>query len=305
MEVEYKIWDPDHSPKLEDIQAEIYNKNNQNANITGEQIKERFETEKIDFNTVRYAFTKDGKPLAYCQARDYNVNEENEETHLGYPWALEGCPKEVQEKLFTDVLEYIKAREKKVPIKMNIGVNNKEHLDFVKDRGFKEFSKFYRSDFDVKTILDQKIDDEGYSSRIATENDLEMLIETSFADENLGQAFPTKEQFVTYFKERVFKSGPIVLIYKGEEFIAASSPLPFNLNNEEEQSLIFRFVYIAEGNDKAWPFFLHEMAKVAKEKNWENIPFALFIPEEDPRTELLSIFNPDKKLTNIQYLVNE
>lgn len=305
LEVIYKNWDSDHSPRLEEIQADIFNKNNKNANVTGEQIKQRYDSEKIDPETVRYAFTKDENPLAYCQARDYNVNEENEETHLGFPWSLEGCPKEVQEKLFNDLLEYIKARKKKVPIKINIAVNNKEQVEFIKAREFKVASEFYRSSFNVNTILEKTFDNEGYSSRIATENDLELLVETSIADKNLGQAFKTREEFVTYFKDRVFKDGPIVLIFKGEDFIAAYSPLHYNLNNEENQSLIFRFVYIAEGNDNAWPLFLSEMAKAAKNKNWDEKPLVIFIPEDDPRTKLLEKFKPEKILTNIQYLVHE
>ena len=100
MEIKYHFWEKGKG--YEEHQAEIYNKNNPGPNpVTAKDIIDRYERENIDPKTVMYAFAADGKMLAYIQARDY---PEPKQTHIGYPWRVNDCPGEVQDKLFDDML---------------------------------------------------------------------------------------------------------------------------------------------------------------------------------------------------------
>ena len=53
MDVNYKIYEANKG--LEEFQAKIFNQAN-NRNVKAKEIQERFEDEKIDLKTVRYAF---------------------------------------------------------------------------------------------------------------------------------------------------------------------------------------------------------------------------------------------------------
>jgi len=66
MNVNYRFYEPNKG--LEEFQAKIFNQANNRA-VTAKEIRKRYEEEKIDPKTVRYAFSNDNKPLAYVQAR--------------------------------------------------------------------------------------------------------------------------------------------------------------------------------------------------------------------------------------------
>ncbi|MHA2296354.1 MAG: hypothetical protein ACXAEU_11955 [Candidatus Hodarchaeales archaeon] len=110
MKVIYRYYESDKG--LEEIQAKIYNyelKRSPKSNddeVTAESIKQRFIDEKKDPKFVRYAFTEDGNPLAYIQA-----SIRAKQTFIGYPWSMDSCPAEVQDKLYSEMLAY--AREKR------------------------------------------------------------------------------------------------------------------------------------------------------------------------------------------------
>ena len=59
-------------------------------------------------------------------------------THLGFPWALPECPEEVQERLFEEMLDYIKTREeaKKYAILMNTAIER-----YLKSHSGRAFAK--------------------------------------------------------------------------------------------------------------------------------------------------------------------
>ena len=101
MEIEYRPYQSGYEKQ----QAKIYSESS-GILATAEEILQRYKTEKTDPQYIRFAFTKEGKALAYCQVR----LEKKGSIAIGYPWALPNCPTEVQEKLFNDLMTYMSPR---------------------------------------------------------------------------------------------------------------------------------------------------------------------------------------------------
>jgi hypothetical protein len=70
--------------------------------------------------------------LAYIQARA----GKDELFSLGYPWATPDCPVEVQEKLFDEMLSYIKLKNPKM-IRYWLHDDWKNQMEFFNKKGFK------------------------------------------------------------------------------------------------------------------------------------------------------------------------
>ncbi len=73
-------------------------------------MKERIQKQKADPKHIRYAFSEEGLLLAYIQARA----GKNGLFSLGYPWVTPECPIGIQEKLFDEMLLYIKQKNPKM-----------------------------------------------------------------------------------------------------------------------------------------------------------------------------------------------
>ena len=311
MKVNYRYWEPNQG--LEELQVKIYNESNPDLQqpVTAQQVIDRYEQEKIDPKTVRYALTEDGKPLAYIQARDYpNV----EETHLGFPWALPECPEEVQEKLFEEMLDYIKTREeaKKYDILMNAAIERKEIVDFFKKRGLVEKSKSYRYEVDVNEVSKTEYTDKVYSSRLATADDIDLLVKLVKTDGRYEGQFQSDEDIANYFKDRVIKDGEekgnkAVLVFKDESLVMAAAPLLLKLPGEDEESLVYRFHSYLPENEQANKPLLIEIAKQCVAASYETKkPLSVFIgPRDTEFASILGEYNPTKKVTGIAFGLEE
>jgi len=215
MEITYRMYEPGHG--LEEAQAKIFNQANPGRNVTGKEIQERFEQEKIDPKTVRYAF-QGNEPLAYVQARDY---PQQKEMHIGRTWAMPDCPKEVQTKMWDSLLTYLKTRDTDFKLKFNT-TNNEEDVTFAKERGFKEEQRVVLFDFDLASIAKDDVSTLGYSLRIAEESDFEG-IKTCYlkAVGHLGREI--NERLADMFKQKI-KEGYLSLVFEGDEMIGACAP---------------------------------------------------------------------------------
>lgn len=310
MKVVYRNWEPNKD--LEEFQAKIYNENNPtNQPVTAQQIIERFEREKIDPKTVRYAFDEEGKPLAYIQARDYKAVEE---THLGYPWALENCPKEVQDKLFDEVLEYIKKREiaQKYPILMNASVDNKKVMDFFKGKGLVEKTRGYRYEIDLKEITKSEYTKKDFTTRLATPDDVDLLVDLIKADGRYLGQFGSDKDIADYFKDRVLKDGEekgnkAVLVFKDDTLVMASAPLVLKAPGDDEERLILRFQGFRPGNEQAYKPLIIEIAKVCvSNKYGTDKPLSVFIGDRDSEfSTILEAYSPNKVVTGIGFGLDE
>ena len=310
MKIVYKNWEP--KKDLEELQAKIYNENNPRPQpVTAQQIIERYEREKIDPKTVCYALDEEGNPLAYIQARDY---EAVEETHLGYPWALENCPKEVQDKLFNDMLDYIKKREiaKKYAIRMNAAVDDKKVMDFFKGKGLVEKTRGHRYEVDVKEVSKSEYTETEFTTRLATPDDVDLLVDLIKADGRYTGQFGSDKDIADYFRDRVLKDAEekgnkAVMVFKGDKLVMASAPLVFKAPGEDEERLILRFHSYLPDNEPAYEPLITEIAKVCVSNNYEtDKPLGTFIGDTDTVfAKILDKHNPNKVLTGIGFGLDE
>jgi hypothetical protein len=295
--VRYVKWE--EGKGLEEHQAKIYNEaigNSINNVTTVEQIIER--NKSGDLVVCNYAFDDD-KPLAYAQARDY---KEIEETHIGYPWALAGCPEEVQDKLFDKMVEFVKKRESPYAIRANVGVNNKKLVDFFRSKGLVEKSHNYRYDLDLGK-LSEDIEDSEYNVKIGVKEDINKLVELIKEDGRFSTQFPTDESIKEYFESRVYKDAEEkgnkpVLVFKDDKLVMASAPLVFDLPNDEER-MILRFHSFLKGYEQAYPSLLRNVAKMCLKNSYgTDFPISAFHgSDESIFIEQLKKYKPNKALT--------
>jgi len=215
MEITYRNWVPNQG--LEDAQAKIFNQANPGRNVTGKEIQERFEQEKIDPKTVRYAF-QGGEPLAYVQARTY---PQNKQIHIGRTWAMPNCPKEVQTKMYDGLLAYLKTRDTDFKIKFNT-TSDEEAVAFATERGFKEEQKMIQFTIDLASLA--KFDSSAlpYSLRKAEESDFDRIVNCYLkAVGHLGR--DVNPRLADMFKTKI-KEGLFSLVFEGEEMVGACAP---------------------------------------------------------------------------------
>ncbi len=276
MKIIYRHYEPDQ--ELEEIQAKIY------SEVSGLPASSRHTHEgdmSKDPKFTRYALTEDGKPLAYVTARGSRSHVGR--IYIGYPWALPDCPAEAQEKIFDELLTYIKKYKKPLEIASGAILSSRiaeEEIKFLRGKGFveKERVYYYNLDFDVYKVSKWEITDEvkSYNSRLATTDDLDLLVELGQADPNMRVAFPNQEACRNYFRDRVLQDGHVVLVFHGDEVVAAGTairvkPDGFYLIGDEKRVLI-RFVAIRQGCPQAWKLLLIGLAKECLAAGWGDTP---------------------------------
>ncbi|MHA2064929.1 MAG: hypothetical protein ACXABY_11190 [Candidatus Thorarchaeota archaeon] len=273
MEVVYKLWES--GQELEDAQAKIYTEVS-GIPANAEEIGPRNDERGTDAS--RYAFTKDGEPLAYITSL---VSDETiGRIHIGYPWSLPNCPVEVKDKLLNDLITYWKGQEKTQLIRTSVVLASKTkdaQIEFFEKRGFTEDEKAYRytKDFNVEKASKLKLSgpESELKCRTASESDLDSLIELTKSDPLMSTAFPNDDAYTPYFKDKVLKDGHAVILYDGDKVVAASAPLLFKPDGRilegDEERVIMRFTSIRPGYGYAWARLLVEVAKEAKEAGWK------------------------------------
>ena len=198
MNVTYRYFEPNSG--LEEIQAEIYNtalSKYGNPNASAEQIRTRYESNNFDPKGVKYAFDNQGKPIAYIQTR-----KTDNRVFIGYPWAINpsnSSTKEVQTKLFDEMLAYTKEHNPKKDIVLGyIQSTWTEVLDFVKVRNFDVINKNMRYSFKVSDLAKIKVPE--FKSRIANLADIPELVKLMDKEPSYENTFPNKEAATNFFK---------------------------------------------------------------------------------------------------------
>ncbi|MFW9996068.1 MAG: hypothetical protein ACFFD4_28770 [Candidatus Odinarchaeota archaeon] len=292
MEVIYRHYEPDQG--LEEQQAKIFTESS-GGTATADQIRERYEREKIDPKTVCYAMTGDGKMLAYIQARDY---PEVKETHIGFPWALPDCPEGVQDKLFDDMLAYIRKRQETMTIRANAPASRQEIVDFFKKKGLVEKTRGYRYNINLNKASKKEYSGE-FTTRIATNSDLNLLVDLIKADGRYSGQFPSDTDIVNYFKDRVLKDGHAVMVFKDKNLVMASAPLVFTIVGDDEASLILRFHSYLPGHESAYKPLITNVAKECVTTDYgTDKPLSVFIgPDDGEFARILDDYGPEKEVT--------
>lgn len=290
LKIIYKIYQPDKG--YEEIQAKIYN-HNSGRNVTGKEIQERFEREKVDPNSIRYAFNEDMKPLAYVQARDY---PQMGEIHIGYPWALPDCPIEVQEKLFDDLFEYMMNRKTELKLKMSV-LNEDKYLHFINRKDFKKEREFFNYDVSIKDGLQIDPELQGYSSRYAKKEDFKDIVDTYIngffnGDENRRQQI---ESIIT----RAFERDVLILMFKNQKLIGGAS---FSKNDPPEE-------FIRPGPFFTLPDFedciitlIQKISTHVKENNWDKKYIRIPLSNTDvPDIKAIETIPHKKKISAMKF----
>ncbi|MFW9994554.1 MAG: hypothetical protein ACFFD4_21095 [Candidatus Odinarchaeota archaeon] len=267
MKVNYRYYEPDKG--LEEIQAKIYNnewkKSPKSAfqEVTAEGIKQRFLAEKKDPKLARYALKEDGTPLAYIQATIAD-NTDPPQSWIGYPWAMDDCPVEIQEKLFSEMLEFVRDKYPDNEIVMGFFTNTwQRQVSFAESKGFtlKDTAYFYK----IHTTKVSKDTDQEFEVKIGDLDDVDALIELCKSDPNLKEAFPDDESWISYFKDRVLPEGHTIIVLKDGQLVCAGAPL----KGFSKDGIIVRFTAIRPGFQKAWKTLLREIALHCNEQGWE------------------------------------
>jgi hypothetical protein len=281
--VRYEFYEPNKG--YETIQADIFNQNT-GGRVTGKEIEERILKEKKDPRLIRYAFDETQKPLAYIQASQVTSNV----YFIGYPWGVASCPTEVQEKLFSDLLAYLRTKNPK-EIQYWIQADWKEVKAFFISKGFKRKITGLTLKFDVRKVSEISINNQvKYKTRLATASDLDSLIELGSVDKELQEAGLNKEFFVDYFTNKVLKDGHCLIVSEKDIDIIASAPLIDETSTSKR--VILRFTATRPGYNGGWPILIREMAKECIKAGWEDIPLQMHADEGGEVLKLLSEFQP-------------
>ncbi|PWI47817.1 hypothetical protein CEE45_09910 [Candidatus Heimdallarchaeota archaeon B3_Heim] len=270
MEVEYRKFQPNEG--LEEIQAEIYV--NAQKRIPDrdypvptveevvQQIKTRNETDAPDVNAIRYALTKDSKPLAYVQS---HITNRYNATEVSFPHAMENCPTEVQDKLFQDVVDYVVDRDKdKGPDHQIIagGIYRskmKQEIAFLKSHNFVVNRKYLTYRYNTGSL--ELEGEEKFTVRkgdLTDETDLAALMEVGRLDETALEAFPKEEQLKRYYENIQRNPLKIILVFEGDLIVAAGA-----IRAEENQDPSVQLTFYRPGKESAWKLLMTKISKEA------------------------------------------
>jgi hypothetical protein len=285
LKVIYRYYEPNQG--LEEIQARLFTQAS-GENATADQIRQRYETEKTNPALIRYAFSEEEeKPLAYIQARI----EENKAIAIGYPWAIPECPPEVQEKLFDEMLEFIKQKN---PSAINYWLNVKweKQIEFFKRKGFVRTIEGFRYEFDIEFVSQLNNSDSEFSSRIASDDDLFALVDLAKVDLELKRFF-TKEWLTNYFKDKVLKDGHCVLVFKNDRLVCASAPLRDYSQSRKRNFILLRFTATIPGFEAAWRKLIIAVAKECVSTGWTDVPLEVNSSNESLVSQYIMDLNPN------------
>ncbi len=282
MKVQYTFYKPKKG--LEEIQATIYNealrKYGKGVTVTAEQIKQRYDSEKPDPKGIRYAFKDDDTPLAYIQTR-VTEGDDEKRTYIGYPWVINECPLEVQEKLFDEMLKYIKTRDTNSKIVMGLLRDSWiDAIEFTKSKGFMLVDENPQYSIDVSKV--NNVEQTKYLSRKATEDDLNIMVDLIKSDPIANKFFPNDEAISGYFKNSVLPDGHTILIFCEDQLVSSGAPL----KGFFQDGVILRFSSLRPKFEDAWNILIVEICKHMCKENWQE-PFFISTRGSDEREEFI------------------
>ena len=292
--IRYEYYSPNKG--LEEIQAHIFNINTQ-GRVTAKDIEHKIAKMRKDPKLLRYAFSEEGKPLAYIQASQVSSSV----YYLGYPWCLPECPSSVQEKLFTDMLEYLKAKDLD-EIQYWLNAIHTEAIAFFESKGFIQQIKGVTYKFNLQKIKDHPLEPSEYTTHLATQEDVEILVEIGTIDKELQQAGLTGEWLKNYFETKVLTDGHCIMVKEEGKIICASAPLR-DPHGTESNNIILRFTATRPGYEDAWPNLIIEIANECIKAGWD-LPLHVNLEDESKVAKLLLPLQPKISESYHLYVLN-
>ena len=277
---------------FEEIQANIYNENmiKYKGRLSSiKQIKMRYNDSEFDHRGVQYAFNENHEPLAYIQTRRFkNWNR----TYIGYPWFIDNCPKEIQEKLFSDMLNYIRQRDpNKVIVLGNVQPNWVEVHDFAKQF---QGTKYEESKAHVLSISKtSQIPNDGYSWKLATPCEENRIIDLVKTDPSYN-FLPNDEARRDHFKER-FSMDRIILIYKNDQLVSAGA---LDSLKSEDSDRFVKYTINRENKFEYWRAFVIEQSKYLCSIALKSGTFSVY----DKEPNQLKFYEDNEERVNIETL---
>ncbi|MHA1976601.1 MAG: hypothetical protein ACW98F_07770 [Candidatus Hodarchaeales archaeon] len=270
-------------------QADLFNSNT-GSDVRAEDLEQKIIREKKDPRLLRFAFTEENKALAYIQASQVSSTI----YYLGYPWCTAECPPDVQDKLFSDMLAYLRSKNPK-EIQYWIQSDWKKVREFFGKYGFKLKVKGLEYSFDIEKLSNHHLETKSsYISRLASENDIDSLVALGRVDKELQEAGLTEEFFQDYFKNKVLKDGHCIIVSQDSHDVSASAPL-LDKTSSNSPKLLLRFTATRPGHENSWPLLLSEIAKECKKAGWTRFQLHLNTDEGSTIAKTLLQFKPEIK----------
>jgi hypothetical protein len=293
MSINYKKYEPG----FEEHQAFVYNdavKKYKGETVTKKEIKERLESHspKQDLEGINFAFTGEGKPLAYIQYRIYQGNR----LFIGFPWATENCPQNVQETLFNNLTTYLK---NKYPAQNQIflGYISDDYIDVhkqIEKFGFEKDEWFGYYTLNPKNTENISLD--GFTYTKAEEKDIDSILSIAKLDSSINYD-GDEERWRKYFTDR-FDDTSILLLFKENTIIASVGITTATLTKEEIQT---RFIVFNPAYEKHFEQLLGAIGQYSKEKNVTGTYQIILGTGEESRIPILEKLGGKKSSLSSQY----
>ncbi|MFX1282724.1 MAG: hypothetical protein ACFFB5_03680 [Promethearchaeota archaeon] len=279
MNLIYRHYEPNQG--LEEQQAKVY------MEVSGlpadaEEIKRRFKGEKRDPLSARYVLTKDNKLLAYVQTSKWAARPGT--YIISYPWALTDCPPEAQEKIFDELVTWLKDTIHPQVLAGEVVFDTpttNERITFFQRKGFieKEHLYVYSVDFDVMDVLNWEMNTEiaSYVCRSGTPEDLGQIIEVCHADNYMYDVFPSVEEAKYYVESTFLKDDHNKIILKDSQIVSVGLPYRRKLTKGKDKGLEIIGLTSATrlNHPHAWKRLVIEVAKDCLKSGWQNLPLRI------------------------------
>ncbi len=279
MNLIYRNYEPNQG--LEEQQAKIY------IEVSGlpadaEEIKMRFKGEKRNPQSARYVLTENNKLLAYVQTSKWAARPGT--YIISFPWALPECPPEAQEKIFDDLLTWLKDTIHPQVLAGEVvfdTTTTDDRIAFFQRKGFIEKEHLYVNsvDFNLIDVCNWEMTDEiaSYTCRSGTTEDLDQIIEVCHADNYMRDVFPSVEEAKYYVENTFLKDDQNKLILKNNQIVSVGLPYRRKLTRGKDKGLEIISLTSATrlNHPQAWKRLLIEVSKDCRKSGWQNFPLRI------------------------------
>lgn len=285
--INYKKYEEDKG--FEKFQAQIYNAVIQKYDgqpVTAEAIRKRLQDHKPtqDKNGITFAFNGDNDPIAYIQYREYTGGK----VRIGYPWAIDGTPVEVQDKLFYDLLEYLK---NKYPDKEEFYLGNlnyaytEVHDKIVNHYHFDEHSWFAFYTIENQSLSKITIPD-NISYQEVHQSSLDIICNVCLKDPSFDDM--GKEGIKTFFNTRIFseensKTATTVLLERNNQPVGLIA-VTESMQKDKKNSQV-RIIALEDGDNSLYEYLLGALGKTLLGKGNTSPAVLVFIDNTVPYQE--------------------
>ncbi|MFV2016878.1 MAG: hypothetical protein ACC656_15715, partial [Candidatus Heimdallarchaeota archaeon] len=181
-------------------------------------------------------------------------------------WAVDGCPSEVQEKLYSDLETYLKNKfsDHSDLYLGYISNDYKEVTDWIKGKNFDFYGSYTEYELELEKLgkLDVRSD---VTVKEATSDDLKTLIDLGLSSnlQSMGE-----KGLSSYFKDKVIPDGNCLILFKDNVAVASTAILQ---GYYDGKASLFRFMAIKEGYDEYQKPLLKHVSSMAL-KNGLKLP---------------------------------